>query len=165
MKGNQVWRICWDLLPSTIWLKNASTHCSVMRWSVNQIHSTFIVLFKCSAKRDQIYWGISRRELGYQKAWRPEFVRANYICRGKAPVSTKQSEANSYWCTCSYAWSQTYWSHVHRSYAQVRKEEQGFSRGKIAVSAEIKKSRDWLRPWSLGRHSQFFGFKRGCSVL
>ena len=47
------------------------------------------------------------------------------------------------------------------TYAQVQKEEHR----KIAVSAEIKKNRDWLRPWSLGRPSQFLGFKGGCSVL
>ena len=42
----------------------------------------------------------------------------------------------------------------------------GIFHRKIAVSAEIKKkNRDWLSPWPPRGHSQFFVFKKGCSVL
>ena len=41
----------------------------------------------------------------------------------------------------------------------------GIFHNKIAVSAEIKKNRDWLRPWCPRGHSQFSVLKRWCSLL
>lgn len=69
-----------------------------------------------------------------------------------------ESEVKSYY---GYASSWRYWSHVHQALSRCRGKNGGSQR-KIPVSAEIKKSMDWMRP---GRHSQCFGFARGCSML
>ena len=61
----------------------------------------------------------------------------------------------SYWCPCSYAQS-WYWSHVRQA---THRKNRVFQR-KIPASAEIKKGRDWLRPWTMGRHSVFWVYKR-----
>lgn len=64
--------------------------------------------------------------------------------------------SKSYWCTCSCAGSRRYWSHFHRARSRCSGKNGGFQR-KILVSAEVKKSRDWINHENIGELASFLG--------
>lgn len=64
--------------------------------------------------------------------------------------------SKSYWCTCSCAGSRRYWSHFHRARSRCSGKNGGFQR-KILVSAEVKKSRDWINHETIGELASFLG--------
>lgn len=73
----------------------------------------------------------------------------------------QESEVKSYWLHVAGDTGVTY---TYEATNRCRRKNRGFQR-KMPVSAEVMKSRDWMRPQGHEKTLKVFGLKRGCSML
>ena len=97
-------------------------------------------------------------DLVIKKAWRPESLRAYDVEWGKAKSKkNKVSQRATGVCAAMHRVKDT--GVMYAKLQAGAEGRMGSFQKEIPVSAEIKKSKDWLRPWSLGRHYSFWGLK------